>query len=499
MLHYSQTIYRISLLLLFTCCLVACKKLVAVDEPIDSITAEKMFRNEAQAEGALAGIYNAMIHGPALAPGMSAGNAVNTSFAAGLSTVAGGLSSGELITSTAYGDAYMLYTNKLTLTTSSYADNCWRSAYHVIYNANSVIEGIANVQGGSMRDSVKAQYTAEAKFLRAFAYFYLVNLYGDVPLALTVDFNKTAGMQRSPVTVVYAQIQRDLEDAERDLPATYAAGKGLRVRANKWAAKAILARLHLYNHNDALAAAKASEVIGQQTIYQLEPLNSIFLKNSQEAIFQLMQTEQDPDLKNATPEGAFFIPDIPHEGHAPNWLSAELLNAFEPGDLRKESWTDSTLQTQNGLNTKVWYPTKYKTGRYNSFAGMPADEYYVVLRLAELYLIRAEARANGADGGHAKAIEDLNAIRARTSLQALPSTLDAAAVKAAVAHERSIELFAEWGHRWMDLKRTGKASAVLSAMPSKQPWTGDYQLLYPIPVKEIESNRQLAQNPGYIQ
>ncbi len=76
-----------------------------------------------------------------------------------------------------------------------------------------------------------------------------------------------------------------------------------------------------------------------------------------------------------------------------------------------DMWTDSTMQSNSGLNVKVWYPVKYKTGRSNSVTGAPSPEYSMVLRLAEMYLIRAEARANGADGGHTKAIEDLNAIR----------------------------------------------------------------------------------------
>jgi len=66
-----------------------------------------------------------------------------------------------------------------------------------------------------------------------------------------------------------------------------------------------------------------------------------------------------------------------------------------------------------------------------------------------------------------------------------------------VAHERQTELFAEWGHRWLDLKRTGQAGAVLSVIPLKQPWLGNYQLLYPIPYTEIQDDPSLVQNPGY--
>jgi hypothetical protein len=129
--------------------------------------------------------------------------------------------------------------------------------------------------------------------------------------------------------------------------------------------------------------------------------------------------------------------------------------------------------------------------------GGTATEYYMVLRLAEQYLIRAEAEANGAGGGTAAAIADLNVIRGRAGLPALSPSLTPAQVITAVAHERQTELFAEWGHRWLDLKRTGQAGAVLSVIPLKQPWLGAYQLLYPIPFTETQDDPNLVQNPGY--
>jgi hypothetical protein len=130
-------------------------------------------------------------------------------------------------------------------------------------------------------------------------------------------------------------------------------------------------------------------------------------------------------------------------------------------------------------------------------AGSPANEYQMVMRLAEMYLVRAEAKINGAPGGKDGAIDDLNVIRNRAGLGMLAKSLSDQAVKAAVAKERQIELFAEGGNRWFDLKRTGAAHAVLTAIPLKLPWEGDYQLLYPIPVREIQTNSALIQNDRY--
>lgn len=174
-------------------------------------------------------------------------------------------------------------------------------------------------------------------------------------------------------------------------------------------------------------------------------------------------------------------------------LTNQLLSGFDAGDQRKLAWVGNKVY----LGQSYYYPNKYKVGRGNSVVNQPAKEYYMVLRFAEAYLIRAEASANGAPGGTAAAITDLNIIRDRADLEDLSEDLSKPEVIDAVAKENQTEFFAEWGHRWFDLKRTGKASAVLSAIPLKQPWTGDYQLLFPIPLAEITRDHFLIQNPDY--
>jgi hypothetical protein len=229
-------------------------------------------------------------------------------------------------------------------------------------------------------------------------------------------------------------------------------------------------------------------------LYELEPnLNNVFLTGSREAILQLQQNLQS-SAGNATPEGYVSLPSPLYTGLTEFGLTDQLLNAFEPGDLRRAEWIDST--SNPAYPGFVFYPAKYKIGAANSMAGV-AVEYYMVLRLAEMYLVRAEARAHGAPGGTGEAINDLNAIRSRAQLPNLPPTLSKDDVITAVEHERQTELFTEWGHRWLDLKRTGRAAIVLPAIPLKQPWQGDYQLLYPIPPSEIKNDNALTQNPGY--
>lgn len=477
----------------------SCKKLVAIPEPVDTITTVQVFSTEKQAEGAIAGVYTKMINGnnPAIPSSVA-----YQSFSAGLSTIAGGLSSGELYN---YGGVaeqgwYVLGTNKLTAINSRDIAGLWSSAYETVYGANAVIEGIAQSTAATLRDSVRKELTGEAKFVRAFCYFYLTNFFGEVPLALTVDFNKTVNLAKAPQKDIYQQIVKDLKEAEAVLPADYSVGKGERGRPNKWAATALLARVYLYMGDYANAALMATAVIKHSELYNLEAdPGNVFSTGSRETIWQLQQTTINETLRNATPEGYIMIPSFLYTAKATFCLSGDLINAFEPTDTRRVAWIDSTDNSlPYGISAGIsWYPTKYTIGYGNAVLGAPVKEYYVALRLAEMYLVRAEAAANGATGGSAAAIDDIRVIRNRAGLPGLSTSLTQPQVIAAIAKERQVELFAEWGHRWFDLKRTSKAHDVLSGMPLKQPWAGDHQLLYPIPVTEIRNDHFLIQNTGY--
>lgn len=472
----NKFIQNISLALLLTASLSSCEKLITADEPTDTITTTRLFETDAKAEMAITGVYNTMIHGT----GQNIYSAALGSFAAGLASVAGGYAAGELINFNTVNNnsEYVLVTSKLTARNSTIPAAIWGSCYNAIYNANTVIEGISASTSPKLSDSVRKEIIAEAKFLRAFSYFYLVNFFGELPIALSGDFNNTVRLSRSSVQEVYKQIMTDLKDAEAGLAADYSVGRGKRVRVNRYAAIALMARVHLFLGEYEPAAARASDVINHTTLYNLEPnVEDVFRTTSKEAIFQLMQTEKDNVLRNATPFGYNSV-NYP--------LQPEMLDLFETGDLRKQFWTRDNM-----------YVNKYTITNSNGVLGVPAREYFMALRLGELYLIRAEARANGAAGGLSGAVQDLNELRRRADIDELDENLGENDVKAAIEKERQTELFAEWGSRWFDLKRTGKALQVLKTMPLKQPWDGDHQLLFPIPPDEIIRNNRLVQNTGY--
>jgi len=440
-----------------------CRKLLKVPSPQNELTAATVFSNDADAESAMTGLYiEVMTNSRTLLNG-------------GMSLYAG-LSSDELVNTSPIPDPFR--TNTLTpdnfVCTSLYS-----TAYNVIFAANSLIAGLDASRGVSQ--AVKVELRGEAEVVRALEYFYLVNLYGGLPLVTGINFNMTAGLARDSVGAVYAQIEADLEDAQRVLSPTYitsAAAAGARTRPNRYAAMALLARVWLYRGQWALAKAEADTVIGSG-MYLLEPgLDSVFLSGSREAIWQL----QPVNSGLTTAEAAAFIP---RPGVRPAYmLTPDWLMAVEAGDLRWADWTDSVTV----FGKEYFFPYKYKlTGP------SPVDtEYNMVVRLAEVFLIRSEARAHLGDIPGAQA--DLDMVRARAGLGATMAG-DVSSLLTAILHERQVELMAEWGHRWLDLRRMGMADAVLGN--EKQGWWKGTDTLYPIPAKELTANPRLIQNPGY--
>jgi hypothetical protein len=374
----------------------------------------------------------------------------------------------------------------------------WVPAYRYIYQTNAIIEGIQASTG--IAASAKAKFDGEAKFLRALFYFYLVNLYGDVPFLTTTDYHNNAVATKLNKPNIYSLIVTDLISSENTLPSDYQLSGTERTRANKWAATALLARIYLYEGDWANAEDQASLLLDNNPLFTLDAdLNMVFLNiasGNQEAILQ-WDLNSNAGHYNATPEGRFIIPDNPPNNIAHFYISPQLLASFELGDKRKIAWLDSTIY---GTPVSTYYfPSKYKIGQVNATPGILPSELTTVLRLGEQYLIRAEARAQQ-NQNLLGAISDLNTIRERAGLADLSLSLNQQQVLDAVAQERRIELFAEWGHRWFDLKRTGKIDDVMNlATPLKGQGTTwkSYQQLYPIALSELQNDPYLTQNTGY--
>ena len=203
------------------------------------------------------------------------------------------------------------------------------------------------------------------------------------------------------------------------------------------------------------------------------------MANSSEAIWQIQQTN-DPSI-NTNEGNTFILTAAPYYVSLSNYL----LNAFEANDNRQSHWVGSYT---DGVTT-WFFPYKYKV---QASSGPVVTEYSMVFRLAEQYLIRAEARAEQ-NTNISGALSDLNVIRSRAGLASI-NTNDKDSLLTLIQHERQVELFSEWGHRWFDLIRTGKADAVLGS--EKPNWKSTAKL-FPIPLVEIQENPKITQNPGY--
>lgn len=471
---------------------ISCRKLVETSPPSNVITEANVYSNDASAIAVLDNVYMTM---------NQSGVGADMQGSYSISLLAG-LSADELTLYSGVTDAIYLgyYDNKLlqSLVSSSGGEH-WAPLYNYIFKCNAAIQGFSVTT--SLTPAVKQQLLGEAKFLRGFFYFYLVNLFGDVPLILGTDPQVNTLLARSPKTKVYDQIISDLTDAEGQLSEVYLNENLLkvtseRVRPTKWAAMAMLARVYLYIGDYVKSEAKSTAVINNSDLFgPLPSLSDVFLKNSREAIWQIQPTDINFNTKEAQ---TLVLPVTgPNVYQNPVFLSEILRNSFDPSDQRAidGNWIKSIIVATDTF----WYPFKYKI---NSSPGvMTADdmtEYFMVLRLSEQYLIRAEARAQ--QDNIAGAQSDLNAIRNRAGL-ANTSASDKPSLLTAIFNERQHELFSEWGHRLLDLKRINKIDEVMSIItPAKSNNTNawkPYQQLYPLPLTELQRAPNLVQNPGY--
>jgi starch-binding outer membrane protein, SusD/RagB family len=343
----------------------------------------------------------------------------------------------------------------------------WSSSYVGINRTNFILDALDDV--ADLTAEQKASYRGQMLWLRGLFYSLLVKYYGGVPLVdkptQTVD-SASINLPRATQVASYAFIVKDLEEAATLLSPARANG-----RATQGAANALLARVYLEMSDYAKARDKATSVIGN-TAYGLVPnFNSLWdltSKNSAESIYEVQFT-----TTNSNSAAFWFAPTAlgGRLGFAP---TPDLYNAFEVGDTRR----DASITTHS--SGQRW---GYK---YRQIG--PGTDNIPVMRLAEQYLIRAEANAR-LNATTATIHADINVVRTRAGLPALAATVTTQqALLDAILQERRVE-FAFEGFRFMDLRRHGKAQALLGIAAEK--------LLWPVPQSERDVNPNLQQNPGY--
>ena len=322
-----------------------CKKFIQIGPPNTLLVTTNVFNNNATATSALTAIYTQMFSSSeSYNLGQNLGLLADdlTNYSTGLTQI-------------------QFYTNAMIATNSN---GEWGRAYNYIYQANAII---AALEGNSnISPSVAQQLTGEALFIRAFWHFYLTNEYGDVPLVTTTLYTVSESASRTPQGKVYAQIIKDLQDAQALLNANYVdetdtAITTERTRPTKGAAQAFLARVYLYAQPQQYDSAKfyASTVINN-SLYSLctnlsslntQPNggnNSVFSMNSTEAIWQLYTPQ--PATDNTNDAQFFILQGAPSTGtYYSSTMSPQLLNSFELGDLRRSNWIDSVIEFRKYL------------------------------------------------------------------------------------------------------------------------------------------------------
>lgn len=442
----------------------ACSDFVEIDPPKNTLISETVFEDAETVEAALANIYFKMRDD----------SMVSGSF--GLSVLLGTYAD-ELDYYGSNAEFSRIYAHGLT-NTSSTALDWWTSAYNIIYAANDIIQGLENTE--MLSAAQIDEYKGQALFVRGYMHSLLVTLYGDVPYITTTNYVENNRTGRMPEDDVYAHVIDDLKEAIGLLGDAYVVSE--RVIPNRWVAKALLARIYLYTENWEMAETTASEILDE---FDLETdLTKVFLKESSEAIWQF-KPDDGIGSQNSSVAILLIITGIPGQQYA---LTNTFLDAFEEGDLRLEHWIGSMTSSTDG-ETTLHFAYKYKETVNTTELSL---EYTILFRLAEQYLIRAEARAQSDNIPGAQ--QDLNIIRNRAGL-ANTTASNKADILDAILQERRVELFTEQGHRWFDLKRVGRANEFLA--PIKTNWK-DTDVLFPIPLNEIELNPNLEpQNPGY--
>lgn len=447
--------------------LIACLGMVALGscsflekEPISSFSAQGFYQTTSDAQAGVYGIYNAM----------QSTFRINFAY--------WGEGRADAVETNHSGDPFALRQNTLTpIITSSN----WNNLYTVISRANYAIKYVPEVFDDET-STLRNQLIGQSRALRAIAYFYLVRVWGDVPFTLEPfeSVQQDLFLDKTDQAIILDQIVDDLLYASEFCSPSYG-GERDRVLITRGGADGILAQVYMWRKQYEEAITTAERVI-DNPLYSLVSIsnwNNMFSAGlSSESIFEVGYNEVQTNSMRvlyALGNDANYFP------------SQRFMDSFEDGDLRRPKiWDNTQVQPR-----KIW---KFFGEGFNDESADPSQNNVILVRLADVLLLKAEAHARS--GQNQEALTLLNSIRNRAGLIALTeatATQEYGDVTAAIMHERSIELCYE-GHRWFDLVRTDKAIEVM------QPINGlsdPRNILWPIHEDAVNRNPNLEQNEFY--
>ena len=366
----------------------------------------------------------------------------------------------------------------------------YQAAYQLINRANALI---ARMEGSAISAEVKSTIGAEAKFLRAYSYFNLVRLFGDV-VVRTEESTSLQGLElpRSATSEVYAQIILDLEEAESALPVTSA----ILGRATQGAAKSMLSLVLLTTGDFSGAASKAKEVMDNFNYSLFPNYGELFLtENVDEMIFavQFNADIRTGYVNQITPAEISDFGAIQAYGSLDD-DPFSLLDIYEEGDLRRDATIYDSIEWEGSfVNPEGLHFRKFAEEFLSQ--GVPEGEVgeinFPVLRYAEVLLIYAEALNELNSGPTSEAYQAINEVRSRAGLAGLVTGLSQSEFRDAILRERRVELMME-GKRWFDLKRMDRLAEFLTPLG----WE-PRNVIFPMPQSALEANKALKQNDGY--
>lgn len=445
---------------------------VLEQEPLNEISEDIAIINQKGVQAAVAGMYNELQNANYYGRNFQIMSDVKADIAQSIGT----------------WDFYREMDTYLTSAENLESGNFWTRAYRVVNVANNIIDRVPNL--AEIPEEAKNNYLGQAYFVRGLAYFDLTKTYGGVPGVigdLGVPIVTTPSRQvdeslfpaRASLQASYQQVEDDLLKALELLPEAQASGVATRSQAVKGTARALLSRLYLYLNQPEQVIAYADQVIADPT-YELEPnfLNIFAGSFTSESIFELKFNNTDPSNIRT-----WYVPSsIGGRGDIAAHTSIYEEITENPSDVRGMLFGYvATLD--------IYYPLKYqKAGNIDNIH---------ILRVAEIYLNRAEAKAK--TGDIPGALEDLNAVRNRAGLDDITTTGLEATLEA-IWEERKKELAFE-GHRFFDLVRTGRAVSVLTNVDRANgppvSLTDPNRQVFPIPSYDVAANPNLVQNEAY--
>lgn len=441
--------------------LTACENLVEVGYPTNQLGTAQVFEDVQTANAALASLYAKLRDNSVLSGGSYVGAGPMLGFYTDeLDLYNTGESQNPL-------DMYLTQQQA----TNTVVKNIWTASYQQIYYTNSIVYGAEH--STALSDTDKNRIRGEAILVRSLIYFYLQQLFGDIPYTTSLDYEYNRHLSKTDAAALLEQLKVDVTEVAGLLEDDYRDAE--RIYPNRKVAQLVLAKIYLTEHNYEQAEQMATTIL-QSSLYEFEnDMSEVFYKSGKHILWQIKPNKSGDGVQEVSLY--YFTGAAPHTCA----LTENLVSTFAGDDLRKQLWMAEVT-----FNGNTWYrPYKYKNRSNNT------NEYSIVFRLEEIYFIMAEALAK--QNRFDEALPYLNVTRERAGLTAF-SSLSGEAFTDELLAEKRREFFTEFGHRFLDLKRWGRLNELKTLKPN---WE-DYKQVWPLPQSELLLNPNLyPQNPGY--